>query len=737
MVAEEVEVGARAGKRVAGIGRADGDGLGGVGDDPHAERERRAGDRRHRRGRAGLGDAPGVRRLGAGGQRAGDGRGTASGVVIVARHDGARDIGAGEARGREGTVGIAHRHDAEGVIVGSEGGTVRDGPAADQVVREVGRGERDAVDLRQEDVAVRREALAAEGVAAVAVIRGVAVEVDARMRAGAADEVADGQLHRAAHADVRQRVDRVGAALGGDGVERHDRVAGAAAVDREGAALEGHRVRRRKAGRRGVGRGVQAEVIPIEGAVEELESRRAGDRAVVAQLERAAADNRLADVGAGAGEELGVRSGLGEGEVSRNLAAEGHPSALGGVGEDHDRGAGVGDRAAATRERVDADETGHGLRVVLQVDHGGGAVDGEAAETRPIRKGVGGDEQGIRRTGIEVQRAAIDDGRAGEVGLTVEIQDATIRLEHAGGAADGEGRVDVERTPRDDVDERCRADRGRLVGADVDITRRTREHEGRGGAGLRLRQETAVGAELTEGDGIEAGGQGRGAGDRERVGDGIGLDDLRRGESRVLRGRPGGDDGVELVRSERARVVGDGILDQETRAKAADAGVGEDIVTDPHGLGAIGTRALTADKINRREGEVGHARCGGRASDTTDDQRAGPVARVQGRHRQRKRLRGVRRQLDASAPVLHVEVGEGLGGRGGGITTEDELAALDIKVAGGVQAEAVRDIGARVVELERAVRVGHEGGRLQRVADKGLTGAGILQRTATDDDLAV
>ena len=282
MVAEEVEVGARAGKRVAGIGRADGDGLGGVGDDPHAERERRAGDRRHRRGRAGLGDAPGVRRLGAGAQRAGDGRGTASGVVIVARHDGARDIGAGEGRGGEATVHVTHRHDAEGVIVGSEGRTVRDGPAADQVVREVGRGERDAVDLRQEDVAVRREALAAEGVAAVAVIRGVAVEVDARMRAGAADEVADGQLHRAAHADVRQRVDRVGAALGGDGVERHDRVAGAAAVDREGAALEGHRVRRRKAGGRGVGRGVQAEVIPVEGAVEELKAGGAGDRAAIA-----------------------------------------------------------------------------------------------------------------------------------------------------------------------------------------------------------------------------------------------------------------------------------------------------------------------------------------------------------------------------------------------------------------------------------------------------------------------
>ena len=308
MVAEEVEIGARAGKRVAGIGRADGDGLGGVGDNPHAKGERRASDRRHRRGRAGLGDAPGVRRLGAGGQRAGDGRGTGTGVVIVARHDGAREVGAGEIGRGEAAVAVAHRHDAERVVVGREGRTVRDGPAADQVVREVGRGERDAVDLRQEDVAVRRETLAAEGVAAVAVIRGVAVEVDARMRAGAADEVADGQRDGATHTNVGQRVDSIGAALGRDGVERHDRVAGAAAVEREGAALEGDRVRRREARGRGVGRGVQAEVIPVEGAVEELEASGAGDRAIIAQLERATADDRLADVGAGAGEELVVRA---------------------------------------------------------------------------------------------------------------------------------------------------------------------------------------------------------------------------------------------------------------------------------------------------------------------------------------------------------------------------------------------------------------------------------------------
>ena len=737
MVAEEVEVGARAGKRVAGIGRADGDGLGGIGDDPHAERERRAGDRRHRRGRAGLGDTPGVRRLGAGGQRAGDGRGAVAGVVIVARHDGAREVGAGEIGRGEAAVAVAHRHDAERVVVGREGRTVRDGPAADQVVREVGRGERDAVDLRQEDVAVRREALAAEGVAAVAVIRGVAVEVDARMRAGAADEVADGQLHRAAHADVRQRVDRVGAALGGDGVERHDRVAGAAAVDRERAALEGDRVRRREARGRGVGRGVQAEVIPIEGAVEELESRRAGNRAVVAQLERAAADDRLADVGAGAGEELVVRARLGEGEVARELAGERRVGRLGGISEDDDRGAGVGDRAAGARQRVGAGERGDSLRVVLEVDHGGRAVEREAGETRAGRAGVGGDEQGVRRAGIEAQRAAVDDGRAGEVSLAVQVQDAAVRLEHAGGAADGEGRVEVERTARDDVDEGRRADRGRLVGADVDITRRTREHERGGGAGLRLRQETAVGAELAEGDGIEAGGQGRGAGDRERVGDGAGLDDLRRGEARVLRGRPGGDGRVELVRSERAIVVGGGILDQETRAETADAGVREDIVTDAHGRGAIGTRALTADKASRRDGQVGDAGRGGRAGDAADDQGAVAVARVQRRHRQRERLGGIRGQLDATAAVLHVEVGEGLGGRRGRIPAEDELTALDIKVAGGVQAEAIGHVGARVVELEDTIRVSHEGGSLQRGADEGLARTGILQRAAADDGLAV
>ena len=308
MVAEEVEVGARAGKRVGGISRADGDGLGGVGDDPHAKGERRASDRRHRRGRAGLGDAPGVGGLGAGGQRRRQGRGTRAGIVIITCDDGARDVGPGEIDRGEAAVAVAHRHDAERVVVGREGRTVRDGPAADQVVREVGRGERDAVDLRQEDVAVRRETLAAEGVRAAAVVRGVAVEVDARMRTGATDEVADGQRDGATHADVRQRVDSIGAALGGDGVERHDRIAGAAAIDRDGAALEGHGVRGRDSGGRGAGRGVQAVIIPIEGAIEELEASGAGDRAIIAQLERATADDRLADVGAGAGEELVVRA---------------------------------------------------------------------------------------------------------------------------------------------------------------------------------------------------------------------------------------------------------------------------------------------------------------------------------------------------------------------------------------------------------------------------------------------
>ena len=287
------------------------------------------------------------------------------------------------------------------------------------------------------------------------------------------------------------------------------------------------------------------------------------------------------------------------------------------------------------------------------------------------------------------------------------------------------------------MDEGRRADRGRLEGADIDITRRTREHEARGGARLRLRQEAAVGAELAEGDGIETGRQGARAADREGIGGGAGLDDLRRRQARILRGHPGGDGRVELGRSEGAVITGNGILDQEARAETADAGIREDVVADTHGRGAIRTRALTADQINRREGEVRHAGRGGRAGDTTDDKRAGTVTRVQGRDRQRECLGGVRRQLDATATILDVQIGEGLGRRRSGVATEDELAALDVEIAGGVQAEAVGHIGARVVELEDTVRVGHEGRRLQRIPDKGLTYAGILQRTAADDDLAI
>ena len=136
-------------------------------------------------------------------------------------------------------------------------------------------------------------------------------------------------------------------------------------------------------------------------------------------------------------------------------------------------------------------------------------------------------------------------------------------------------------------------------------------------------------------------------------------------------------------------------------------------MTDAHGRGAIGTRALTADKASRRDGQVGDAGRGGRAGDTADDKRAGAVAAVQGGDRQRERLGGIRGQLDATAAVLHVEVGEGLGGRRGGITAEDELAALDVEIAGGVEAEAIGDISAGVIQLEDTVRVGDEGGSLQ------------------------
>ena len=102
------------------------------------------------------------------------------------------------------------------------------------------------------------------------------------MGTGSDREITEGQRDGATHANVGQRIDGIRSALGGDRVERHDGVAGAAAIDREDAALKGHGVGGRDSGGRGAGRGVEAEVIPIERAVEELEAGGAGDGAAIA-----------------------------------------------------------------------------------------------------------------------------------------------------------------------------------------------------------------------------------------------------------------------------------------------------------------------------------------------------------------------------------------------------------------------------------------------------------------------
>ena len=64
---------------------------------------------------------------------------------------------------------LAHGDDAEGVTVGREGRTVRNRPATDEPIDEVGATESRPVELGQEDVRVVRQALSAQGVDAAAV----------------------------------------------------------------------------------------------------------------------------------------------------------------------------------------------------------------------------------------------------------------------------------------------------------------------------------------------------------------------------------------------------------------------------------------------------------------------------------------------------------------------------------------------------------------------------------------
>ena len=665
---------------------------------------------------------------------------TGAGVVITGR--GRR----GEVRTREqgrdvATEGVAHRHHAEGVAVGREGGTVGDGPTADEAVDEIGFAERRPVDAVDEQAAVRLETLAAERVVATAVTRGPAGDDPVAVLGRVARDITEGDADRAAFVHVRSQLDEVVALIQDQGIQRERRIGGARAGEGHAAALEGdgigrldaHRVRR--AGR------VEAVVIPGNAAIVDLQAGRAGQRARVAELQGAAADDRLADVGLRAGQQRGAAAGAGEGDVARDRAGE---RAAADGGQADDVGAGVGDRTAHARIRIDRDKGADRLVLVLQVDHGGEAVDVKVLEDR----GAGGrrdDRQGVLRAGIQVQPAAVDRGiaaagRIGVVGEVVEVQHAVVGLDETLGLADAERAADGERRAVEDVDV---GREGRRIGREafVEGRGRARGDEDAGGAGEILAEHAARTVDGTEG-GAQAAADLRGAGERERVDQRV-LGDRQGGrQAGVLVHVPSRGDGVEFARGQGAETIGHRILDQEARAVTGHRGVGEHVAADRHGGGSIRAGPLPCHVLDVADGQLGDTGRSVGAADAGDDHAAAEVAAdVVERGKvdaegQRERLRGVRLEFDATAARDEVEVTDRLGGSRGSVACDHDLATAQRERASvAVHTEAVIEVAVgSIVQQERAASDGRDRGPSGTGGDEGLARASVGKRATEDVD---
>ena len=112
-----------------------------IGNNAHAEREGRAGAVGKVLGGA-RSQAPAVGDL-----RTADGAGGA--IIIITRGDGrGAEVTAVEGQPRESAGSITHLHHAILAVVGGEGGTVRDRPATDEIVGQVGRAQRTGSRIR-------------------------------------------------------------------------------------------------------------------------------------------------------------------------------------------------------------------------------------------------------------------------------------------------------------------------------------------------------------------------------------------------------------------------------------------------------------------------------------------------------------------------------------------------------------------------------------------------------------
>ena len=787
LIGVDIQVRARRGERTDRAVALEGDGASVVGDDAYSE-----GDRSVREREVLVrveGQAPAVGD--AGSRDRTDGRS----VVIVARsHGDGVDISSGEVEGRivaAESILLAHRDDAEVGAVGRESRTVRDGPAADEAVDQVRGAEGRAVDLRQPDVGVLGESLPAEGVDAAAVQGRPTVEVHHRTHTSRGHvDVTDINAIGGPHADVGVSIDLIAAALEADLVDREDVVGRAAADEGEGAA--GHRDRVGRGDADGALDGVQSVVIQRQDALGEAQARRAGDRAAVDELERAAADDGGAGVVAGRGQRRRGVARADEAQTAGETAAEGAV-----VLRREDRAGEAGDGAAHAGQRVGAGEAADGLITGAEIEDGVAAVEGE--ERQGHRAGGGGDGQRVVQAGTEAQRTGVDDDvTRREAGRGAEFHRAAAGEDEAAGGGRDQRGVHVERGARQDVevsraagrtDQRAHVE-GRGAALD-EQARRVRERE---------RKQVARGAVLAEHVGREARGERGVAGDGERIDGRRGGERHRAGEAGVVDAAHGVRQGGHLVRSQGARETIVSVLRQEARAESGDGGVSEDVAADRHHIAIVGTKALPGREagVIQEDGRIAETR---EVAETGDDEGTGGLDRVDG-HRSRRRGVGaddeaggvgdggdrraggdagaahahardeaagagdddvgrgvgrrsaqgdvgegqgrdiqaqtasrVRAQLDAAAAVLDREGRDGFGGVAGGGADEGEQAALHVQETTDARAETVVAVGRRVIEQQRAADVDVEG-RLGRAGrDEGRAGcAGVGQRAAADGD---
>ena len=366
LVDVEVEVRASAGERVGSVSRGERSVEASVRDDTHAKCGgccRREGDR--------LGstwdEAPGVCDDGSGCKSSG----SRSVTVVTRRYGSSAYVRAGEGRRSKAAVGVTHGHDTEGVVISGEGAAICYGPTADKAIHQIRRSEVGAIDLRQEDIAVRVQTLATQRVIAVgAIVIRVAVEVHAAVVGRITDEVTNGQLNRAAFIDVRKCLDGVLTTGDSYGVERHNCVCGASTVDGDTAALKSNRIGGSYTSHVWRAIRIEAEVIPVQCAVVQREASGAGDAAGVTELQGAATDDSRTRVGVGIREQCRIIASASECEGTSDRAAKG-AATDGGYCR---CSTSIGKRATLARKWVNGGQSVDGLVLAIKVEQSASSV---------------------------------------------------------------------------------------------------------------------------------------------------------------------------------------------------------------------------------------------------------------------------------------------------------------------------------------------------------------------------